>query len=101
MSLEHLTEELFREHLHSKFRAEVGGQGVELELVEVVGDKSGLPKLEGVERFSIYLAGPGPLPQSIYTLEHEQLGRMEIFIVPVAQEGGRFRYEAVFSRITG
>jgi hypothetical protein len=100
MSLEHLSEELFREHLNSKFQTEVGGQRLELELVEVRGDKSGLPKLAGVERFSIYLVGPGPLPQSIYPLEHEQLGRLEIFIVPIAQEGGRFRYEAVFSRVT-
>jgi len=101
MNLEELTEETFREHLNSKFRVEVGGQRAELELVEVAGDKSGLPKLEGVERFSIYLLGPGPLPQSIYSLEHEHLGTLEIFIVPIAREGDRTRYEAVFSHVKG
>ena len=101
MSLEHLTEEIFREHLNTKFVVDLGAQKVELEMVEVVGDKSGLPKLEGVERFSIYLLGPGPLPQQIYALEHEQLGRLELFMVPVRQEGRDFRYEIVFSRTTG
>ena len=101
MSLEHLTEEVFREQLNTKFGVDLGQQKVELELVEVVGDKSGLPKLEGVERFSLILRGPGPLPQSTYRLEQEQLGRLDLFMVPVSQEGGDFRYEIVFSRMTG
>ena len=102
MSLEHLNEELFRRHLNTKFVVDLGPQKVELELVEVVGDKSGLPKQEGVERYSLYLRGPGPLlPQQIYPIEHEQLGRHELFMVPIGQEGGQYRYEIVFTRLTG
>lgn len=100
MSLEHLTEEVFREHLDTTFRVNLGEQRAEFKLVEVVGDKSGLPKLEGVERFSIFLKGPGPLPQGTYALEHERLGSHDIFIVPVGREPDGFRYEAVFSRMT-
>jgi hypothetical protein len=38
-------------------------------------------------------------PQRIYTVEHAELGRMEIFLVPIGPArdgGGGFRYQAVF-----
>ena len=45
--------------------------------------------------FSIVLrGGAGPtLPQRIYRVEHEKLGALEIFLVPIAAD----RYEAVFT----
>ena len=49
--------------------------------------------------FSLIFRGPlqPVLPQRIYALEHERLGRLEIFIVPVGPEGGGMNYEAVFN----
>jgi hypothetical protein len=62
----------------------------ELELVEVnelargAGDR--VP-------FSLVFAGEPGLPQRIHRLEHETLGPLDIFLVPV----GPGRYEAVFT----
>ena len=42
----------------------------------------------------VFEGGPDPpLPQAIYPVEHERLGAMEIFLVPIASD----RYEAVFT----
>lgn len=102
MQADELTEELFAQHLNTKFYIPLEERRVELELVEVVGDKSSLDKIEGVERFDLYFAGPGDfyLPQRIYRMEHEALGQLDIFIVPVALKENRYQYEAIFSRIT-
>jgi hypothetical protein len=42
----------------------------------------------------VFLGGPNPpLPQRIYRVEHDRLGVMEIFLVPIAAD----RYQAVFT----
>ena len=64
----------------------------DVELVEVTE----IPREPGGRApFSIvFRGGPRPpLPQRIYRVEHEQLGAIEIFLVPIASE----RYEAVFT----
>ena len=102
MQLEELTEQIVRSHLNTKFSVPLEQRNVELELVEVMGAENGMPEIEGVERFSLYFTGPGDfyLPQSIYRLEHDALGALEIFIVPVGKEKAGYRYEAVFNRLT-
>jgi len=40
---------------------------------------------------------PGHLPQAIYALEHDQLGRLSLFLVPIGPREGGMCYEAVFS----
>jgi hypothetical protein len=41
-----------------------------------------------------FQGGPNPpLPQRIYRVEHDELGSLEIFLVPIAAD----RYEAVFT----
>jgi hypothetical protein len=64
----------------------------EAELVEVT-EISREPG--GRAPFSIeFQGGPSPpLPQRIYRVEHEELGALEIFLVPIADD----RYEAVFT----
>ena len=37
------------------------------------------------------------LPQYNYPLEHERMGRIAIFLVPVGRDDRGFRYEAVFN----
>jgi hypothetical protein len=42
----------------------------------------------------VFKGGPSPpLPQRIYRVEHERLGAIEIFLVPIAADS----YEAVFT----
>lgn len=49
--------------------------------------------------FSIVLRGPRDrrLPQRIYKVEHEKLGVLELFLVPIAMDDHGFHYEAVFN----
>jgi hypothetical protein len=64
----------------------------EVELVEVT-ELAREPG--GRAPFSIvFQGGPSPpVPQRIYRVEHEQLGAIEIFLVPIAPD----RYEAIFT----
>ena len=46
----------------------------------------------------IFRSPPGaPLPQRIYLLHHEQLGALELFLVPIGPDEAGMCYEAVFS----
>jgi hypothetical protein len=108
-SLQTLTAGDFRGHVGTRFRLTGGplpdgsAVGVEAELVEVT--EHGAP---GTFRapFSVLFHGPlqPVMPQGIYRVEHEQLGTMDLFIVPVGPDEpsvpGRapvaMRYEAVF-----
>jgi hypothetical protein len=63
--------------------------------VELV-DVSEIPRGPGGRApFSLeFQGGPNPpLPQRIYRVEHNHLGAIEIFLVPIASD----RYEAVFT----
>ena len=45
-----------------------------------------------------FRGGPEPpLPQRIYRVEHEALGALEIFLVPIGPDDVGHRYEAVFT----
>jgi len=93
-----LTEKEFSKHVNTKFRITLEPP-VELELSEV---KSYLPRENeerGMERFSLYFAGPlePHLPQNLYPMEHGLMGAFDIFLVPVAQDERGFKYEAVFN----
>jgi hypothetical protein len=48
---------------------------------------------------SIVLHGPldHALPQQIWPLDHDELGRLDIFLVPLGPDGDAMRYEAVFN----
>ncbi len=37
------------------------------------------------------------LPQHIYSLEHEALGMLDIFLVPIGPDSAGMRYEAIFT----
>jgi hypothetical protein len=94
---EFFSKEGFAEHLNTKFRVPVRPAGtVELELTEVVSTLS-TPRQE---QFSIFFLGPGEiyLPQMTYRMEHDALGEIDLFIVPIGRDPKGFRYEAVFNR---
>ena len=98
------SEERFRESLNTKFRvrAEVP-RPVELELVEVRSYEPGENDERGMERFSLFFRGPADIfvPQGTYTLEHEKMGALDIFVVPVARDASGFLYESVFNFFRG
>jgi hypothetical protein len=109
-SLEALSAADFRGNVGSLFRLSVtspeSGLTVlaELELAEVNGPAGAA---SGAFRapFSLVFRGPltPTLPQAIYPLNHDKLGTLELFLVPVGPEktvppqaSSRMRYEAVF-----
>ena len=94
--IETFTEETFLEHLNTRFRVFAeAADPLDIELVKVTSLSS-----PGNVQFSIQFQGPGNvfLPQRIYTLEHEILGRFDLFLVPVGKNSNGFEYEAVFNR---
>jgi len=93
-----LTEKEFSKHVNTKFRVVVEPP-VELELTQVKGYLSKPEEETGMERFSAFFLGPADryLEQRIYSLEHEQMGTFDLFLVPVSQDQSGFRYEAVFN----
>lgn len=48
--------------------------------------------------FTVTFTGPlePQLEQRMYAIEHDDLGRFPLFLVPVAREAAGMRYEAVF-----
>lgn len=86
--------------LHQSFKVRLGNEGVHhLELVSAaeVGLRSSQAERQP---FSLQFLGPHSsqyLQQHTYRLEHETLGGLDIFIVPLGPEAGRMRYEAIFS----
>jgi hypothetical protein len=49
--------------------------------------------------FSLILRGARerPLVQGTYALRHPRLGRIDVFLVPIAPDAGGARYEATFN----
>jgi hypothetical protein len=86
------------ENLDSKFRLQLDGSNwLELELVEV-GERKTTARQE---IFSIELRcrSSAVLPQQIYRLEHENLGQVDLFLVPIRKDEQGVYYEAVFNRM--
>ena len=100
-----LTLQAFMPLLHAKFHAVLPDERrAELELVEVESVRNSNRRTgPGLvqETFSLCFRGASgeSLPQTTYVLEQESLGRFELFIVPIGQEDGCVRYQAVFNRL--
>lgn len=110
-SLDTLSAGDFRDALGERFEMAAwppaGGSGLslEVELAEVTEQGGGLSNSFRIP-FSVLFHGPlQPVqPQGMYRLEHERLGALDLFIVPVGPDeptepGAKptaMRYEAVF-----
>ena len=85
----------FQPHVRSLFRMEADGP-LQLTLMSV-NERPG----PGTRRqpFSLLFLGPADpvLPQRIYRLEHDVLGLLEIFLVPIGRDEDGTTYEAVFA----
>jgi hypothetical protein len=91
--LEKLTVDDFRPLQGERFRmAPDGAEPFEVELVEVTE----IPREPGGRTpFSlVFQGGPNPpLEQRIYRIEHDKLGELDLFLVPIAVD----RYQAIFT----
>jgi hypothetical protein len=107
--LDKLKKEMFEPLINQLFLLDLDGHGkMQLQLTSVTSHATETSYFrtapEGSdlrqEGFTLLFRAPNrpALPQRIYSLEHETLGKMEmIFLVPVAEdENGRY-YEAVFN----
>ncbi len=103
ISLNDLPLATFAAVMNTKFRLCVAAADVvELELIEARAGRSVAPPpgQPCYENFSLLFAGPldRPLGQRLYSFEHDQIGRFELFIVPVGYGAGGLHYQAVFNR---
>jgi hypothetical protein len=56
------------------------------------------PNAPRAEPFSLVFTGEPGLEQGTYQLEHHDLGRLDVFLVPIGSgPDGRMRYEAAFN----
>jgi hypothetical protein len=93
-----LNSQVFAEHLQTTFRVCVAGAvPLPLELCEVT-EKDPSPQ---VEQFSLVFRGPlkSHFLQGTYTVEHEKLGKFDLFLVPLGPDSAGMRYQAIFSRM--
>lgn len=98
--LDQLTAADFRPLVGQAFRLEYPGHAEDLKLIEVSSDAR-IPPPGFRSAFSVLFEGASRdvmLGQSIYALQHADIGQLELLLVPVGRlPEGNFRYEAVFS----
>lgn len=96
--IEAFTAETFAVLVGDEFRVhDDHGRVLELRLAAAV--PVGLAPERGREPFSILFRGPvAPiLPQRTYAVDHDALGRFDLFLVPLGPDDAGARYEAVFA----
>jgi uncharacterized protein DUF6916 len=90
--------EAFANNLNTNFRIYFDDSvTVDAELTEVSERKLS----PGQERFAITFRGPNEpfLGQGLRGIEHDQIGRFDLFIVPISRDELGTHYEAVFNRL--
>lgn len=95
-----LTLEQFEPLQGSLFRIALSDAVIELRLESVTPVRAGDLKPKGRQPFALTFRGGPPgryLPQRTYTLEHETLGALPIFLVPISPDAEGIRYEAIFT----
>jgi hypothetical protein len=101
--LDKLTIDDFKPVVGQTFALDLDGTAVlDLELVRARPLTPDAPAVDESGRrtgFALDFRGPADpiLPQRIYRLEHDAVGALEIFIVPVARDVRGADYEAIFT----
>jgi hypothetical protein len=106
--VDHLTLDHFAPHQGESFRIHaLNSQTGALVPVELKLDQAeSLPFAvrqggdAGLHSFRLLFDGPDdvPLQQGSFQMEHPKYGSMVLFLVPVGQRDGVFKYEAIFNR---
>jgi len=88
----------FQPLINDKFAIEVEADGATTLTLTEVDARAGTAA-SGREPFALVFRGDGDtvLPQRIYRLEHNLLGALDIFLVPISQGDDHVLYEAVFN----
>ena len=96
MDIAQLAAANFEPLINQAFSLELDGAGP-MTLVEV--KSKARPGATNRAPFSLLFSSDdaGTLPQQVYQLHHDALGTLEIFLVPVQQQGGKTLYEAIFN----
>ena len=94
-----LTLELFQPEVGSTFSIGFSDARFDLELREASALKYHNPKLHTRHPFALTFVCPDQrvLQQGCYAIDHERLGLLEIFMVPIAADEDGVQYEAVFN----
>ena len=92
-----LSAKVFSQHIGSVFSVPAAlPEALVLELCDVTENNMS----PALEQFSLLFRGPvSPVMQQCTAkLEHEKLGSLELFLVPLGPDEKGMRYQAVFSR---
>jgi hypothetical protein len=96
--LDQLTIESFEPHVGTSFWLHNKSEKVELRLTRAARVMESQAARLKRTAFSLFFLGPVLLPQQVYRLTHEAFGEpLDLFIVPIGQDGAGFNYEAVFT----
>lgn len=70
-----------------------------IEAKNLISHEKAQPKSKRSAPFSLVFQGPqdSPLYQSTYQLQHEHLGELPVFLVPIDQDQEGVYYEAIFN----
>lgn len=81
--------------LNTKFTVADAPESFKIELVEITEPTATASQTF----FSLYFFGGEKfqLPQGTFRLQHEKLGELFLFLVPVGREPTGYKYEAVFN----
>jgi hypothetical protein len=94
-----LSYENFAGHLRETFSLSVGESSVDVTLVEAQRRPTRVVAGIRAEPFVLYFKCQNPvlLPQKLYPFSNPGMGKLSIFIVPIAREKDGVIYEAVFN----
>lgn len=87
----------FAEHVNTKFVMLYGDAPAELKLLSVTDVGSSARQIQ----FSLVFLGPNeaPVSQGIYRVDHDKLGELSLFLVPIGRDANGVKYEAIFNRV--
>ena len=99
MDIADVTVETFAGREGETFSIQFADATLDLKLAAVDGMPGEWGKTEVREPFSVVFDGPleHVLPQQIWPLDHDEIGRLDIFLVPLGPKDDAMRYEAVFT----
>ena len=94
-----LTHEDFAKSVHRKCHVHHGSLTLEMELIECRKLSTSARNEAQRQPFTLVFRGPKTpvLSQRMYPIEFQELGTLEIFIVPVGPDESGMQYEAIFT----
>jgi hypothetical protein len=96
--IEIFTMDMFSGDVGGKYLMHYGeGKTAELELISAADVGSSARQVQ----FSLEFRAPvdAPLAQGSYRIDHDKLGTLDLFLVPIGRDQKGVRYEAIFNRV--